>query len=128
MTNKRNAPGTNVHHLLFEKSAWRSREETRLLRNKPSLQPRLDVEAHQALHREVGLVPLPGMYMARRILNDYVPGGNVYESIDYFCFAVEEARKHPKARYLEREVGSLIIASMRAQIPFIKWGLDERVS
>jgi len=85
--------------------------------------PRLDLDPHTALHRAITNVPAPDRYTAGRVLRAYEPGRTVFESMDNLCFAFEQAGQHPKSTQLERSCGELIIASVRAQIPFIEEGL-----
>ena len=116
-------PRGTRHHIAFEAALWEARDETTKLRRNGSCIVRLAQEPHTELHKAVTCVPVPNIYMARHMLARFEPGDDIFGTIDNLCFATESARKHPKANLLDRELGSLIIASFRAQIPYIRDGI-----
>lgn len=115
--------GTSRHHALFEGLAWMARKETRVLRSMGGLIVRLADAPHSALHEEVATVPLPNVYVARFMLDNFNPTNDVLENIDRLSFVVEQAGNNPHARALELEHNNLIVACLQAQKPFIKEGM-----
>lgn len=116
------------HHILFNRRIWIATPELQALRNHPSLITPLDEVTHRDLHREVSSIPPPDFHMARRMAREYEPARDPIVSIGHLCMAIETAMQHPKSRFLERELGSLIICNLEAQIPFIREGMYDRVS
>jgi hypothetical protein len=108
------------HHILSERCAWEARPESKRLRRHGGLIVRMAQEPHTALHEACTAVPIPNVYMLRGIARAYVMGREPLESLDNFCFAVEEAAQHPKAIDIDKRLGDIMIDSIRMQIPFIK--------
>ena len=84
---------------------------------------RMAVEPHKDLHDNVSGVPVPNIYMARYMLANFEPQGNIFKNIDELCFVVESSTDNDRANDLDKQLGSLIIDTLQAQIPFIKRGM-----
>src|SRR5690606_3618375 len=80
-------------------------------------------KAHELLHHMTAHVPVPGIHVLQYVANRFPSGLDVISGIDTYSSLVEQAGKHPKAKYVEKELGQLSIQAMRAQIPYIKDGL-----
>jgi len=109
-----------THHLLTERCAWEARPESKRLRRQGGLIVKMAQEPHTALHNACTAVPIPNVYMLRGIARAYERQPRVLDSLDNFCFAVEEAAQHPKAIDIDKRLGDIMIDSIRMQIPFIK--------
>lgn len=113
----------NKHHVLYESAVWRSRDDTRTLRNKPGLIIPLDIDVHRDLHRNITSVPVPDRYMAARVLRTFKPARHILDTMDILCHSFYEATEHPRATKLEQELGHLIISSIEAQREYIAQGM-----
>lgn len=111
------------HHVMFPRRMHTVMPETKHVRE--LIIPRLETEAHIALHGLLAAVPVPDYHMARRVAREFRQSEDPLKSIDRLIFAYDQARHHPKARTIEREVGSIIIASLEMQKPLIKDGIIE---
>lgn len=114
---------TSAHHLLFERRLWEARKETKLLRQMGGNIVRLSLDSHTALHRAVSSVPVPNIYMARRMYSSFEPQGDIFRNIDALCSATEESIQHHRTTELDKQLGGLIICSLQEQKPFIREGL-----
>lgn len=114
-------PG-HAHHILFHKRLHEANKDNSELRTRSGLIVRLDVDAHDELHRHCPGVPPLDIYMARRVKSIIVPSTDPLEAVDNFCYAVEEASKSPKSHAIERGLGQLSIEAVRIQVPFIQEG------
>lgn len=114
-------PRYDGHHILFEARNWAAHQPNRTLRQKPGLIVDLDRDAHEELHREVATVVAPSHRMGMAVLSLYRdnPDDNI-RSMENLMFAIDRATKHPRVRPIERQIGGLIIASVEAQLPFIR--------
>ncbi|UOF78002.1 hypothetical protein [Caudoviricetes sp.] len=116
--------GKRGHHVLFEARNWTAHKPNKELREKPGLIIPIDWEAHEALHREVGTVATPSHRFGQAVLALYKDNpDNHFRSLDNLMFAVNEASRHPRIRPIEYQLGQLIIASVEAQVPFIREGI-----
>lgn len=116
------------HHGLFPRVLHDADKTTKQLRRSEWMIPRLDGDAHKALHKEVSIVPVPTHYMVGRIANGFHQvRGNYVETFENYARAVEDAMAHPKCTYIERELGGLIVYAITQQIPFINEGLIDGV-
>jgi len=112
------------HHVLFEARNWTAHKPNKTLREKPGLIIPLDWDSHEALHREIGTVATPSHRFGQAVLSLYRDNpDNHLRSVDNLLHAVDEASKHPRIRPIEYQLGQLIIASVEAQMPFIREGL-----
>lgn len=84
---------------------------------------RLAQEPHTELHRAVSSVPAPNIYMARYMLANFDPQGDIYKNIDELCFVTEAATRNSRATDIDRQLSGLIVASLKAQVPFIREGI-----
>ena len=82
-------------------------------------------KAHDLLHYMTAPVPVPSMHTLQYVANRLPSGLDVISGIDTYSSLVEQAIKHPKAKYIEKELGLLSIQAIRAQIPYIEDGLPE---
>lgn len=115
------------HHVLYTARTWRSQGPTRELRSNRWLIPPLEPDTHREIHSQIATVPLLDHFTADRVLRDFVPIKNNYlATIGELCLSIEEAIHHPKARQIERELGSLVIHALELQMPLIKEGLLAR--
>lgn len=118
----------HAHHIFFYRRLHEANQDNKDIRRMRGFIPRLDEDSHAELHRAVPGVPPLDIYTARRVKGILVPTMDVFEAVDDFCFAVEEAAKSPKSHELERKLGYLTIETVRLQLPFIQEGLiDVRV-
>lgn len=111
------------HHILFNRQEWELRSESKLLRQTPSLIPRLDREVHEELHRACPAVPILGYYALFRTLRSFEESDDTLESVDSLMFAIEAAGNSPKAHPIERSIGELAVQAIDLQRPFIREGL-----
>lgn len=112
------------HHILHSKRQWRAQEPTRELRENQWLKPPLYDDAHDRLHRAVGVVPLPDHAFAESILNRFKPVyGDYFASVDNLLFAIEGAAIGRHIDGIQRELGHLMIQAIDLQKPFIKEGI-----
>lgn len=114
--------GTSRHHILFERQIWMARPETRRLRGMGSLIVKMEDDAHAQLHQVITTIPAPNVYMARYMLDNFIPRGHILDTVDHLSTVVEDSSKNPHARGLEIEHGQLIVACLQAQKPFIQEG------
>lgn len=111
------------HHILNNRVEWTARPESARLRETPILVPTLDRTVHEHLHRYTTPVPPLGVYALQRVVRDFVPTNDVFQSIDNLMTSIEGAANHPKAHELERELAYIAIDAIDLQRPFIKEGL-----
>lgn len=83
----------------------------------------LDRSVHEHLHRYTTPVPPLGVYALQRVVRDFKPSRDVFQSIDNLMTSIEGAANHPKAHALERELAYIAIDAIDLQRPFIKEGL-----
>lgn len=114
----------HFHHTLWPQRMWRSQEPTTKLREHRWLKVPLDIYTHDALHKNVSMVPVPGHAMAERISRNFMPVPHNYiASHDNLIQAVEEVAAHHKTNSLERQLGGLIVVALVEQRPFLVEGL-----
>ena len=111
------------HHLLFEGTLWNARKETKALRCMGGSIVRLAAEPHRELHRAVSSVLVPNIYMARHMLANYSPQGDVFRNIDELSRVAESATNHYRATEIDKQLGGLIVMSLQLQKPFIREGI-----
>lgn len=115
------------HHLLFERRLWVAHEPNKRLRSMPGLiipSRIVGHETHDQIHREIAGIPVPHYKMGQTILSLYRDNpDDHFRSIDNLCFAVEEATKHPRAKYMETDLGQIIIATLEKQKELLYAGL-----
>lgn len=112
----------NSHHVLFSRKTWESTPNTYALRQERGLIVPMELAAHAALHREVTVVPVPDHYTAMFAVRALQHQANPMRQIDRFMQVIEQAGQNKNARPLDRQLGQLVIASIEAQLPFIREG------
>lgn len=112
----------NRHHVLFARAHWEAGNATRMLRNNMGLIVPMELGAHEALHRNVTIVPVLGHYAAQNVRNELKPHHDPFVAIDGFRRAVEHANKNKHATELDRKLGELVLESIEAQMPFMREG------
>lgn len=114
---------TNNHHVLFPRKIHRAWDEGKIVREQKGLIPELDLDTHDALHKEVAVVPLLGYYALRRVANTYVstPHDPIRSMYDYMR-CVEQSVTHPRSTQLERDLADLTVRAVELQIPFVREG------
>lgn len=112
----------NSHHVLFSRKLWESTPNTYALRQEKGLIVPMELGAHAALHREVTIVPVPDHYTAMFATRALQRQANPLRQIDRFMQVIEQAGKNKNAKPLDRQLGQLVIASIEAQLPFIREG------
>lgn len=112
------------HHVLFERRLWEANQPGKELRSKAGLIIPLDREYHEALHREVAMVPPLNYNFGAAVLRLYRdnPDDHV-RSVENLMRATQEAMTHPRMSVLERALGGLVINALEMQRPFIREGL-----
>lgn len=110
----------NRHHLLFPKKPWSAQLETKKLRQHPNLIVEMDETVEAELHKEVTLVPLLGVAMARRVLRDFTgTPQQPLQSIHELMARIEQASRLPGVREYERQLGELTVHCLDLQRPFL---------
>lgn len=118
------------HHILHDRVSWESRGEAKQIRRNKSLIVPLEHDTHKELHQQTPVVPLLGYYSLYRVLRDFEPDPNNYiDSVENLQRAIESANNHPKAHYVERQLGELTLHVLDLQKPFIEedYGYANRV-
>ncbi len=112
------------HHILFERVLWQASDPNRKLRGQPGLRVPMDTSVEAALHADVATVPPPNDALGRSMLSLYrdTPDDHI-GSIYNLITATDEAMRRPQVHCIERQLAELIIASLEAQIPYVKEGL-----
>lgn len=110
------------HHILHEASAWSSRPDARILRQTPALIPKLDREVHTELHNECAPVPLLGSYALREVAQGFSTTNNTQRDIDQLLLLIEQTRRQPKARSIEKRLAMLTIHAIELQRPYLWQG------
>jgi len=114
----------NGHHVLYEARNWVAHNPNKELRQKPGLIVPIDHKPHDELHREVSTIVAPSHRFGSAILSLYRDDPDDHlRSINNLMFAIQEAGLHPRIRPIEYQIGQLMIASIEAQLPFIRGGL-----
>lgn len=108
------------HHLIHERVPWTSRPEARLLRETPSLVPRIDRELHNEIHRNCPPIPLLGYHALVRTLKAFEPTTDTLDTMGRLQAAIELSGKHPKSHRIERELGDLAVQAIDLQKPYLK--------
>ena len=111
------------HHILHNRVEWHSRPESAQLRETPSLMPMIDRQVHNDLHRYCPPVPTLGIYALQRVVRDFRPSTDVFQSIENLMTSIERSADHPRMHELEREMAYIAIDAIDLQRPFIKEGL-----
>lgn len=111
------------HHILNPRLEWSLRPAARRLRGMPALIPRIDREAHEALHEHCPPVPLLGVYALMGTLERFEPTGYVPDDMDLLMQSIEKATRHRKVFALERDLAGLAIEAIELQRPYIIQGL-----
>ncbi len=86
----------------------------------------LDRTTHDALHKELPLVPPLSFHLANRALNnlqDYLFTDDYVRNLDNYQRSIEDAMKHPRATRIERGLAELTMHALDIQKPFIRGAL-----
>jgi len=117
------------HHICYERWGWEAKGKNgairpaQRIRRMPGLivEELYNTEEHDALHRDIGTVPVPSYVLSNSILKRYTDSPDDHlESVDNLIRATHLAIERPKIRPIERELGLLIIKSVELQIPYIQ--------
>lgn len=112
------------HHILFTRRTHDSQETTKCLRRNHWLMPPLEDGPHTALHRDISTVPLLDAHTAMRVHQFFEPVEGDYIASTYSLIRnIEQAIKHPRAGYIEKNLGELAVYAIESQVPYIKDGL-----
>lgn len=112
------------HHTCHDRVAWEARPEALAIRENTSMIAQgMARSAHDLLHYMTAPVPPPSYHTLQYVANRLPSGLDVISGIDTYSKLVEEAGKHPKAKYVEKALGELSIQALRAQLPYIQEGL-----
>lgn len=112
------------HHILFERELWSATQTTRALRTKPGLHVPMDRSVEDELHKNIACVPVPNDALGRSILHYYHDNPNDHiDSMYNLMHATQDAMTRPQVKKVEFQLGSLIIISLEAQMPYIKEGI-----
>jgi hypothetical protein len=115
---------SNGHHVLFEKSLWRSNEPLKKLRASPGLKPGLDSDIHNSLHAACGFVPAFNYVFASQVFTRFIDRpNNPNIAVENLLFAIDDVVHNRRLKQVEKQVGELAIISIEMQRPFIKDGL-----
>lgn len=112
--------GLSAHHLLFERTAWTSRNDAIALRTTHSLIPRIDRDIHSELHDLCPPVPLLGSQALRMTLNEFEPEGNTFVDIDKLLVAIEASNNTRFAHDIDKQLSYLAIEALELQRNFLR--------
>lgn len=112
----------NRHHVLFARPQWEANCNTRMLRNNMGLIVPMDIDVHEALHKNITIVPALGHLAAQTVRAQMQPQHNPFAAIDGFRRAVEVANKNKHASELDVRLGELVLDSIDAQMPYLREG------
>lgn len=110
------------HHILFNRRSWSTLGELAALRGNPRLIVPLESDIHRELHNEISHVPILSSQTARASLSlfeDYSTTNDYIRSVEQLQSSIEQAIKHPRADYLERQIGELAVYALDLQKPYI---------
>lgn len=110
------------HHTLYTRTSWESHEQTKFLREQPSLIVPMDSEYEQALHEAVPTVPLLCPHIAYRTARDYVPSSSHIGSMYNLMEVIEKATFHHRVTDIQAKLADLAVEGIRLQLPFIREG------
>lgn len=114
----------DAHHTCHDRLSWEARPEGRAIRENDSMIAHgMGRKAHELLHYMTAPVPPPSLHTLQYVANRLPSGLDVISGIDAYSSLVEQASKHPKAKFVEKELGQLSVQALRAQIPYIEDGL-----
>lgn len=112
------------HHTCHDSMSWEARLESLAIReNSSMIAYGMGRKAHELLHYMTAAVPVPNVHTLQYVASRLPSGLDVINGIDAYSSLVEQAGKHPKAKYVEKELGQLSIQAMQAQKPYILDGL-----
>lgn len=112
----------NQHHLLYPRQPWNSHFATRNLRQKNALIVPIEEEIHEALHREVPVVPLLDHYTALTVRRDFTPYDHYRKSMDNLVKCIDVALRGSRVQPIQRELGQLTIHALELQKPYLEMG------
>lgn len=111
------------HHILHFKPEWTLRPQAKLLRDTPTLIPRIDREVHNEIHRNAPGVPPLGHYALQRIVSDFYPQRTTLATLDDLMLAIENSTRTPKAHPIEIQMAELAVQALDIQRPFLREAL-----
>lgn len=115
------------HHILFPRKLWRAQDPTKFLRENMWLQPPLDIDVHNELHRAVTIVPVPPYPMAVAIKKYFIPEQRFgVKNLELLAASVARYSNLPGTPRLEHSLGLLIVEAILGQRDFISEGLIVR--
>lgn len=112
----------NRHHARFPRVLHTADPFNEAIREHPNNIYPIWVPEHEDLHRAVLYTPPFPTVIAQRVLRFMDLGFSPDEKVDAYVYAVEEALRHPRTNQLDRQLGSLAIASMEEQRRFLVAG------
>ena len=111
----------DAHHLAHDRVSWEARPESLAIRENDSMIAHgMGRKAHELLHYMTAAVPVPGIHALQYVANRLPSGLDVISGIDTYSSLLEQAGNHPKAKYVEKELGQLSIQAMQAQKPYLQ--------
>lgn len=112
------------HHILYPRPLWKSQKPASDLRNNKWLIAPLDHEVHNALHRNIGMVPVLNYVTINAIARDYAPyPGEYIRSLEELIRIHERVIRRPHTPYIEKGVGELACFALKEQIEYLREGL-----
>lgn len=107
------------HHILWPRRTWNSWTETKELRHRKGLIVPIDIDLHQALHREVSIVPLPSFQVVSKINQEFYPAKkDPLQTIQNLMEAVNDATAGVDP--VNRQLGRIMMLALEMQIPFLE--------
>lgn len=115
------------HHLCNYAKEWSARPEGLAIRTNNSMIARnMGRVAHELCHYMTAPVPVPEYHSLRYVSQRLPSGLEVLSGIDTYSSLLEEASRHPRAKFVDKQLNELSISAMRAQIPYIKDGMPSK--
>lgn len=116
----------NRHHIMHNRMEWDLRPEGRKIRHTESLVPRLDKDAHDALHEHCPAIPLLGHTVLQLVNNEFQPTKNTFVTLDRLMLAIDEAGGCEYIHDIDRAVCDLAVQALYSQIPYLKGNIIKK--
>jgi len=113
----------NLHHILHYKDYWNANKDNAKLRRSVGMIALLDLDVHNALHKDLPGVPPLDIYIARAANHLYKRHTNPLQAVDNVRFAIDQAIRHPRAHDIEIQSGLITIEAITLQLPYLRDGL-----
>lgn len=111
----------NRHHILFERTDWAQRKESRQLRSTHLLIPKIERFAHDELHEDYEtIVPVLGAHALRLVTREFVPSNNTMDTVDNLLMSIDKANRHHSTFNNERDLGQRAIQAIERQKYFLR--------